>query len=158
MTRWPRFISALLRKKLLTGAALLVGAILAAVFEGTPSTGAVVGSETFDGSRVVIIDGDTFALGQERIRILNIDTPETRSSHCENELVQGLRAKERLAALLRPGRIDVARDGRDRYGRTLARVSTQGRDVGEVLVREGLALRWQDGPEAKAARIRHWCS
>jgi micrococcal nuclease len=104
---------------------------------------------------LVIIDGDTFALGQERIRILNIDTPETRGSHCENELVQGLRAKERLASLLRPGHIDVARDGRDRYGRTLARVSAQGRDIGEVLIREGLALQWQVGSHAKVARIRH---
>jgi micrococcal nuclease len=68
-----------------------------------------------------------------------------------------VRAKERLALLLRQGRIEVARDGRDRYGLTLAWVSAQGRDVGDILVREGLALNWQDGAQAKAARIRHWC-
>jgi endonuclease YncB( thermonuclease family) len=114
-------------------------------------------AERFDGRRVVIIDGDTFALGSERVRILNIDAPETRGSRCERELVLGLKAKERLAGLLRAGSVDVVRDGQDRYRRTLARVSVGGLDVGQVLVREGLALPWQSGGEAKEARLRHWC-
>ena len=69
----------------------------------------------------------------------------------------GLKAKERLAGLLRGGPVHVARNGQDRYRRTLAHLSAGGRDVGQVLVREGLALPWQDGPEAKEARRRHWC-
>src|SRR5215212_10166661 len=104
-------------------------------------------AETFDGGRAVIIDGDTFALGSERVRILNIDTPETRGSRCERELVLGLKAKERLAGLLRAGSIDVVRDSEDRYRRTLARVSVGGLDVGLVLVGEGLVLPWRDGPD-----------
>jgi micrococcal nuclease len=91
------------------------------------------------------------------VRILNIDAPETRGSRCERELVLGLKAKERLAGLLRAGSADLARDGEDRYRRTLARVSVGGQDVGQVLVREGLALPWQDGPEARETRVRHWC-
>ena len=114
-------------------------------------------AETFDGRRAIITDGDTIALGSERVRILNIDAPETRGSRCERELVLGLKAKERLAVLLRAGVVDVDRDGQDRYRRTLARLSVGGRDVGTVLVREGLALPWQRGPEAKEARLRHWC-
>ena len=114
-------------------------------------------SETFDGRRALIIDGDTIALGSERIRILNIDAPESFRSHCECELAAGLRAKERLAALVRSGTIEIERRGEDRYRRTLARVYVSGRDVGEVLVQEGLALPWRDGPEAKENRIRHWC-
>jgi micrococcal nuclease len=70
----------------------------------------------------------------------NIDSPETHGPRCEKELVRGLKAKERLTELLRGGRIEVEREGRDRYGRTLARVSAGGRDVGDVLIREGLAL------------------
>ena len=114
-------------------------------------------AETFDGRRTIIIDGDTIALGSERVRILNIDAPETRGSRCERELVMGFKAKERLAILLRAGWVDVDRDGQDRYRRTLARLSVGGRDVGTILVREGLALPWQSGPEAKEARLRHWC-
>jgi endonuclease YncB( thermonuclease family) len=114
-------------------------------------------AETFDGERAVIIDGDTFALGSERVRILNIDAPETRGSRCERELVLGLKAKERLAGLLRAGSVDIVRDGKDRFSRTLARVSVGGLDVGSVLVGEGLALPWRDGLEAREARFRYWC-
>ena len=32
-------------------------------------------AETFDGRRAIITDGDTIALGSERVRILNIDAP-----------------------------------------------------------------------------------
>ena len=38
-------------------------------------------AETVDGRRAVIIDGDTVAFGSERVRILNIDAPETRDAH-----------------------------------------------------------------------------
>jgi endonuclease YncB( thermonuclease family) len=66
-------------------------------------------AETFDGGRAVIIDGDTFALGSERVRVLNIDAPETRGSRCERELVLGLKAKERLADLGRRGHAERVR-------------------------------------------------
>jgi endonuclease YncB( thermonuclease family) len=69
----------------------------------------------------------------------------------------GLRAKERLAAFARSGPLEVERHGHDRYRRTFARVYGGGRDLGQVLVQEGLALPWRDGPEARADRLRHWC-
>jgi micrococcal nuclease len=126
---------------------------------GGAALGSVVAApaETYESSRVTIVDGDTFALGFERIRILNIDTPETRSPCCDRELVAGLKAKERLASLLRSGALTVEREGQDRYGRTLARVSVGGRDVGATLIREGFALSYQPGAAARSERIRAWC-
>jgi endonuclease YncB( thermonuclease family) len=112
---------------------------------------------SFDGRSAVIIDGDTIAVGTERIRILNIDAPESHQPNCERELVAGLRAKERLAQLIRSGVVTIDRQGEDRYRRTLARLSVAGRDVGAVLIEERLALPWQDGAAAKQARTRHWC-
>jgi endonuclease YncB( thermonuclease family) len=109
-----------------------------------------------DGRRAIIVDGDTFSIGREKIRIENIDAPESFRSRCERELVAGLRAKERLAALLRSGLVVITRTG-DRYRRTLARVYVAGRDVGAVLISEGLALPWQDGGEARDFRVKHWC-
>jgi endonuclease YncB( thermonuclease family) len=114
-------------------------------------------AETIDGGRAVIIDGETVAFGSERIRIENIDAPETRGSRCERELVAGLRAKERLAQLLRRGPVQIDRSGEDRYRRTLARLRTAAGDIGEVLVREGLVLPWREGAEAREARLRRWC-
>ena len=119
--------------------------------------GGTSASETFDGRSAVVVDGDTIAVGRERIRILNIDAPESHEPRCDRELVAGLKAEERLAQLVRVEAVSVARDGKDRYGRTLATLSAGGRDIGTVLIAEGLALPWQDGPQARAARIRHWC-
>lgn len=38
----------------------------------------------------------------------------------------------------------------DRYGRVLANIYINGEDVGDILVREGLARYWPDGDE-------FWC-
>ena len=49
----------------------------------------------------IIIDGDTIV----RIRIVQIDTPETFGPRCENELILGLKAKKRLRELLDSGTV-----------------------------------------------------
>lgn len=98
-----------------------------------------------------ITDGDTFRVREERIRIENIDTPEMPGrARCPAEAQLALRAKARLGQLLAAGDIRLARSGEDRYGRTLARVSVNGVDVGDQLVREGAAQRW-------AGRKAQWC-
>jgi endonuclease YncB( thermonuclease family) len=86
-------------------AALSFGVLLALVL-ALP-----VSAEAFDGRMAVIIDGDTLAIGSERIRLLNIDAPESFRFRCERELVMGLRAKERPAILVRSGRLEVERHG-----------------------------------------------
>jgi endonuclease YncB( thermonuclease family) len=114
-------------------------------------------AETVDGRRIIIIDGDTIDVRGERIRILNIDAPESFRSRCEAELKLALRTKERLAELLRAGPVELNREGQDRYRRTLATLSVRQGDIGEILVRERLALPWQDGRDAKERRLKVWC-
>ena len=115
-------------------------------------------AETVDGRRIIIIiDGDTIDVRGERIRILNIDAPESFRSRCEAELKLALRTKERLAELLRAGPVELNREGQDRYRRTLATLSVRQGDIGEILFRERLALPWQDGRDAKARRLKVWC-
>ena len=104
-------------------------------------------AETVDGASIVIVDGDTVAVGAERVRLLDIDAPETWHPRCERELVIGLEAKQRLRALL-AGPVEIERHGRDRYGRTLARLRTPGGDAGAALLADGLAVRWQPGRDA----------
>lgn len=127
--------------------------------------------EMVHGDRFVIIDGDTVALpcrqpdctGPERIRILNIDAPETRGAACEAEMVKGLDAKAALAGLLRGRSITLRRcepdTGRcaDRYGRTLATLASPAGDIGDAMIAAGHALPWSPGPEAKAIRQQIWC-
>lgn len=99
------------------------------------------------------VDGDTIRIGNERIRLLGFDTPEIRSARCEHERRLGLQAKARLRQLLASGRVQIERQGlrKDRYGRTLAKVFVNGRDVGETLVSEGLARPYYGG------RRETWC-
>jgi hypothetical protein len=53
--------------------------------------------------------------------------------------------------------VQIKRSGLDPYRRTSARLRAAAGDVGEVLLREGLALPWNEGVEARAVRLRHWC-
>ena len=97
-----------------------------------------------------VVDGDTFRHGGERIRILDIDAPETHPPRCAREARLGEAATDRLHALLNAGEVRIARQGEDRYGRTLARVTADGRPVGDVLIAEGLARPYAGGR-------RPWC-
>ena len=78
------------------------------------------------------IDGDTIRVGQERIRLRGIDTPELNEP-------EGQAAKERLEALLRSGTVSIVPHGRDVYDRLVADVFVDGQNVAEILRREGLA-------------------
>lgn len=91
-----------------------------------------------------VVDGDTIWIEREKIRLLDIDAPEMEGK-CAAERVLAVRSRDRLVALLRGREVTIAREGVDRYGRTLARLD----DVGAQLVREGLARRWGDR--------RGWC-
>jgi len=52
----------------------------------------------------------------------------------------GMHAKARLKQLLKSGKVTLERGlGREQYGRELARVRVDGRDVGDILMSECLA-------------------
>lgn len=106
-----------------------------------------------EGRRVTcIVDGDTFWLSGQRIRITDIDTPEINPPRCEEERIRGEAAKRRLRELLNSGPFSLVAGTRDedQYGRKLRTVVRDGRSIGDTLVDEGLARRW-DGTR------RSWC-
>lgn len=106
-----------------------------------------------DGRRMnCIVDGDTFWFNGQKIRIANIDTPELSPPRCPAERVKGEAAKARLVALLNAGSFSMSAGFReeDRYGRKLRTVTRKGKSLGDILVGEGLARRW-DGTR------RSWC-
>lgn len=100
-----------------------------------------------------VIDGDTFYLGGEKIRIADIDAPETGGAQCDHEAELGARATARLRELLNEGPFELrgykSRD-KDRYGRKLRVVLRGGKSLGDTLIEEGLARRW-------SGRRRPWC-
>lgn len=128
-------------------------------------------AETVAGDRITVIDGDTVALPcdrpgrgcAEKLRLWNIDAPETFRSRCESEHSLGLKAKARMRALIAGRAVSIERceavTGRckDHFGRTLGRLIVEAGDVGQILVAEGLALPWQAGAAARADRLAAWC-
>jgi micrococcal nuclease len=100
-----------------------------------------------------VIDGDTIRYQGVKIRLADIDAPEISSPRCASEAAAGHRAKERLLELINAGPIQLVHRGgpdTDKYGRKLRVVERNGRSLGDILVAEGLALRWN------GAR-RSWC-
>jgi endonuclease YncB( thermonuclease family) len=99
-----------------------------------------------------VVDGDTIWLEGVKIRIADIDAPETHDYHCASEKELGDRATVRLHELLERGSITLQPIDRDedRYGRKLRIVLVNGTSVGDALVSEGLA-RWYAGGR------RPWC-
>ncbi|MDZ4691595.1 thermonuclease family protein [Terricaulis sp.] len=102
-----------------------------------------------------VIDGDTFEdldTG-DRYRLENIDTPETGGrARCTAERQLGDRATRQARALITSANsLDVRRTGRiDRYDRIIAFIEVDGRDLGELLIAEGLARPWR-------GRREPWC-
>ena len=107
------------------------------------------------GQRVTcVVDGDTLWLEGTKIRIADIDSPEISRPACPKEAALGRLATERLRQLLNAGPFTLLPppDGRtqDHYGRQLRIVHRNGTSLGEMLVKEGLAVRW-GGPRPR------WC-
>ena len=92
-----------------------------------------------------IVDGDTFWYAGTKIRMADINTPETANPSCAYEAALGARAKLRLAQLLNAGPFTLEVRGRevDRYGRALRVVTRNGISLGAKLADEGLAEIWQ---------------
>jgi micrococcal nuclease len=105
------------------------------------------------GERDCVVDGDTFRIGGVKVRIADIDTPETHPARCRREAELGDAATRRLHALLNAGAVTLAPVDRDadRYGRKLRVVAVDGRNVGDMLVAEGLARPYAGGRRAG------WC-
>lgn len=97
-----------------------------------------------------VVDGDTFWMGGRKIRIADIDTPETHPPRCAEEARLGEAATMRLQVLLNAGPITLSGSEEDRYGRQLRIVERGGSSLGQVLVDEGLARPWE-------GRRRGWC-
>lgn len=154
MMRWPGFVAITL--------ALCTALFLAIFLSGGPApTMAAVGSDPHQASFGIclgreryscVVDGDTIWFEGRKIRIADINTPEISKPGCASEERLGQQAKLRLQALLNQGHFSLQSIDRDqdRFGRDLRIITRGGRSLGDTLVAEGLAERWQ-------GYRRDWC-
>lgn len=117
-----------------------------------------------------VVDGDTVdvdielgfgvVLADERVRIMGIDTPESRTSD-KVEKIFGLAAKHRLEELLGETailRTQISKDGEDmkgKFGRILGDfVAPDGRMITEIMIEEGHCVPYH-GENKADVQVQH---
>ena len=100
-----------------------------------------------------VIDGDTFKLGERKIRITGIDAPELAHPLCPEEAALARKSGDRLRALLNEGTFEMVPhrlQRLDQHGRELMVIQRGDVSIGDRLVEEGLAHRYLGSKES-------WC-
>jgi endonuclease YncB( thermonuclease family) len=92
-----------------------------------PIIGKVVGVS--DGDTITVLDA---AKQQHKIRLEGIDAPESNQDY-------GSRAKQSLSDLVFGKVVTVTISKKDKYGRTLGRVTLDGKDIGQEQIKRGMA-------------------
>ena len=101
-----------------------------------------------------VIDGDTVAIGQRRVRLTGYDAPEMDGA-CEAERVKAREARTALHTWLAKGRFTWTggtEPPRDQYGRELREASRGGEALADHMIGAGLA----EGSGWGAERVA-WC-
>ena len=106
------------------------------------------------GTVASVVDGDTVLLDTGLVvRLVGMQAPKLaldRPGHEDWPLGEAARTALSDMALGHKVVLRYGGERLDRYGRTLARIEIGGKDLGEVLIGEGLARKW-------AGKRRPWC-
>lgn len=100
-----------------------------------------------------VVDGDTLARGDVRLRLVNLDAPELGNrARCDAERRRGEGSRDYARALIASASsVVVHPSGRvDRYKRPLVRVSVDGRDFAALMIAAGHGRPWR-------GRSSDWC-
>jgi endonuclease YncB( thermonuclease family) len=134
-------------------------------------TAAPTGAEPIAPADIYVIDADTIRVRNQppNVRLVGFNAPETRHAACVAEQQLGDRAKNRLRELVRVGELDLtyvacscppgtAGTPACNYGRACGVLKAAGRDVGAILITEGLAVPFVCGATSCPRTPRPWCS
>ena len=123
-----------------------------------------------DSDDIRVIDGDTIRVYHEQpnVRLVGFNAPETWRAGCDAERELGAKATRRLRDLVKAGGLDfeyipcscpAGTEGTPvcNYGRKCGTLKASGRDVGEILIGEGLAVRFVCGPTHCPRTPKPWC-
>jgi endonuclease YncB( thermonuclease family) len=127
----------------------------------------IANASPLSSDQVEVLDGDTIRVEGETFRLVGFDAPETYRAQCPFERGLGNRATFRLRQLVANGGLDLeqiacsCRPGTERtmrcnYGRSCGTLRAAGRDVGSILIEEGLARTFVCG-RTSCPRRETWC-
>ncbi len=95
--------------------------------------------------QLIVTDGDTIRIGDERIRFSGIDAPEIKQTciYKELEFNCGEFSKNLLIEKIAYQEVSCIRESKDQYGRTLAECFVGKESLSSYLVREGYAFAYR---------------
>jgi len=95
--------------------------------------------------QLIVTDGDTIRIGDERIRFSGIDAPEIKQTciYQEIEFKCGEFSKNLLIEKISNQEVSCIRESTDQYGRTLAECFVGKESLSSYLVREGYAFAYR---------------
>jgi micrococcal nuclease len=119
--------------------------------------------------QIHVIDGDTIFVNGKTIHLVGFIAPETREAQCKVERDLGDKAASRLRELVRAGGLDYssvmcpcpsATLGKlfCHFIRNCGTLKANGRDVGDILVAEGLAATYSCSKAGCPKTTRLWCN
>jgi endonuclease YncB( thermonuclease family) len=142
----------------------------ATLFMAVTALSCQVSAEPIGSADIRVIDGDTIRVHhkQPNVRLVGFNAPETRRAACEVERELGAKATRRLRDIVGAGNLDfvnVACSCSPRtqgtsacnYGRDCGTLKSRGRDVGAILIEEGLAVPFVCGATRCPKTPRPWC-
>ena len=95
--------------------------------------------------QLIVTDGDSIRIGDERIRFSGIDAPEIKQT-CINQGLEfncGEFSKNLLIEKIANQEVSCLRENKDQYGRTLAECFVEKESLSSYLVREGYAFAYR---------------
>jgi endonuclease YncB( thermonuclease family) len=105
-----------------------------------------------------ILDGDTLEIHGTRVRLWGIDAPESTQlcRRADSNLYRcGAKAASDLDAFIARRPVNCEPVSHDQYGRTVAKCFVSRIDLGEWLVRNGLALDWPQYSRGQYGTAQH---
>ncbi|AGB47890.1 micrococcal nuclease-like nuclease [Mesorhizobium australicum WSM2073] len=180
LAREARYLAARFARTFGIALALIVGSLIYSfiirgghvTWPSMPSFARSGGSEWVPLARTqfTITDGDTIRLNgaAKGTRLVGFNAPESIEPRCDSERDLGRRAKARLKELVAEAKLELkmvpcscpaGTEGTDKcnYGRRCGLLFADGRDVGDVLVSEGLAVSFVCGSTSCPPTPRPWC-
>jgi endonuclease YncB( thermonuclease family) len=121
--------------------------------------------------QIRVLDADTIRIDRQKpdVRLVGYNAPETRRAKCERERAAGAIATKRLRSLVQDGDLDLklvecscpqgtAGTLACNWGRKCGTLKAKGRDVGDILIAENLAVPFVCGKTRCPQIPKPWCN